>query len=176
MLMNAISDCTQRDATKRTDIDGANLDHSTISFVNDAIHLLEVVRVGEQLILALGDGVLLGGEPVSRPSSQRADEDVGCDKYFWVEHTLKIIILGRRVDAEVHGNKKCRDEVITTREMTLGMAGSEWKEGIPDEGDGTCELKNEGQIWQGESKIWLKAGCRRETNVWRGKPPKVSCT
>lgn len=57
----------------RTDVDGALSDHGAVGLVDDAINLLEIVRVGDDLVV--GDEVLFkfaGSEPFfSRGSKYR---------------------------------------------------------------------------------------------------------
>lgn len=43
---------------KHTDIDCANFDHSTVSLVGNAIDLLQLEGVGQELVLGLGKSVL----------------------------------------------------------------------------------------------------------------------
>lgn len=51
---------------RHTDMDGALGDHGTVGFVDDSVDLLEVIRVGDDLVA--GEDVLFGrGGSVSRP-------------------------------------------------------------------------------------------------------------
>lgn len=73
----------ERDSV-RTDGDGALSDHSAVGLVDDAIDLLEIVRVGDDLVV--GDEVLFGF--------------AGSEPFFLAGHTKSKISGGN--------NKPCR--------------------------------------------------------------------